>query len=369
MPSSKTLLILTDPADLHAAVVERALTLKGHRVLRYSGRELPEQVRVKLQYGQSGARLQVRTPRESFELDRIDAVWNRRPSYASEPAGIDPRDLAFVRQQNLFLERALNELSPQAFWVNPWNAARSAECKPLQLLLAPRCGLRIPETLISNDGDEIRGFLDAVGDCIHKPLAGNHWEEDGRLYGSYTARVRPELLPSDRMLSVAAAIFQRKLDKAFEVRAQFFGHSCLAVRIDSAALDYGEFDWRLHQRAAAANQAIELPASVQAACRRLLSELGLVAGAFDFIVTPEGEWNFLEVNEAGQFLFLEDWVPSLPVIDAFCEFIVSGSYSYRHLADEAPPGLSLAELRRAMWGEPGMPAPASAQASQAPALA
>src|SRR5947209_11946086 len=58
-------------------------------------------------------------------------------------------------------------------------------------------------------------------------------------------------------------------------------------------------------------------------CSSLLKELGLVFGCFDFIVTPAGDHIFLEVNEMGQFLFVEDY-SGLPLLDAFTEFLIQG---------------------------------------------
>ena len=37
----------------------------------------------------------------------------------------------------------------------------------------------------------------------------------------------------------------------------------------------------------------------------LSDDFSLVFGAFDFIITPEGQWIFLEVNPNGQWLWLE----------------------------------------------------------------
>ncbi|SCF90374.1 MULTISPECIES: hypothetical protein [unclassified Streptomyces] len=37
----------------------------------------------------------------------------------------------------------------------------------------------------------------------------------------------------------------------------------------------------------------------------MLNRLGLPYGAFDFVVTPEDEWVFLEVNPSGQYGFIE----------------------------------------------------------------
>jgi D-alanine-D-alanine ligase-like ATP-grasp enzyme len=39
---------------------------------------------------------------------------------------------------------------------------------------------------------------------------------------------------------------------------------------------------------------------------KLMQELGLNYGALDFCVTPEGEHYFLEVNCAGQYMWLEE---------------------------------------------------------------
>ncbi|MCC7634778.1 hypothetical protein IEN52_11595 [Stenotrophomonas rhizophila] len=54
-----------------------------------------------------------------------------------------------------------------------------------------------------------------------------------------------------------------------------------------------------------------------------MNDLGIVSGGFDFIINKKDEWIFLEVNEAGQFFFVEGWCQELPVVDAFCQFIES----------------------------------------------
>ena len=37
----------------------------------------------------------------------------------------------------------------------------------------------------------------------------------------------------------------------------------------------------------------------------MMEDFNLIFGAFDFIVTPEDKWVFLEVNPNGQWLWLE----------------------------------------------------------------
>jgi pyruvate carboxylase len=47
----------------------------------------------------------------------------------------------------------------------------------------------------------------------------------------------------------------------------------------------------------------------------LMRSLGLRFGALDFLVTPEGEWVFLEVNPNGQRAFVEQ-ATGLPIAAA-----------------------------------------------------
>ena len=50
----------------------------------------------------------------------------------------------------------------------------------------------------------------------------------------------------------------------------------------------------------------ELPDDVAARLRRLMDALDLRFGGIDMRVTPEGEHVFLEVNPAGEYLFVTE---------------------------------------------------------------
>src|SRR5690606_7959572 len=205
-----------------------------------------------------------------------------------------------------------------AFWVNPIASQDTASNKVLQLRLARLLGLTIAATLISNVPSDVREFV-AGQRAVYKPMRGASWIVEGKVHGTYTTPVSPEDLPSDELLRACPGIYQALVKKSFEVRAQFFGHTCIAVRIDSSAMEYGEYDWRRHQATCSPNaERIELPVELSDRCLTMMRELGIVAGAFDFIVDGEGNWVFLEVNPVGQFAFLELWCPDLPVVSWFC---------------------------------------------------
>ena len=52
---------------------------------------------------------------------------------------------------------------------------------------------------------------------------------------------------------------------------------------------------------------------------------GLTYGAIDLIVTPAGEYVFLENNPVGQFLFVEELVPELDMAGALATCLVEGA--------------------------------------------
>jgi glutathione synthase/RimK-type ligase-like ATP-grasp enzyme len=52
-------------------------------------------------------------------------------------------------------------------------------------------------------------------------------------------------------------------------------------------------------------EAHSLPGDVESSVRDLVRRLGLVYGAIDMRLTPDGRYVFLEVNPAGQWLFIE----------------------------------------------------------------
>ncbi|WP_331765738.1 hypothetical protein [Embleya sp. NBC_00896] len=52
----------------------------------------------------------------------------------------------------------------------------------------------------------------------------------------------------------------------------------------------------------------------------MLDVLGLPYGAFDFVITPTGEWVVLEVNPSGQYGLVEQ-ATGLPITAAIADYL------------------------------------------------
>lgn len=63
-------------------------------------------------------------------------------------------------------------------------------------------------------------------------------------------------------------------------------------------------DWRSDYDALS-YELIDPPEHVALGVGALMHTFGLVYGALDFVVTPDGGWTFLEINPGGQYGWLE----------------------------------------------------------------
>lgn len=334
------ILISTIHDDLHAHTVAAVLTRRGHDVSFLHHADFPtrQKFALTLEVGQaalelSGAGLAPLDPRA------FDVVWNRRHSAPTPDTHVASDDQRFVARELREASRTLWQCTgTTAFWINPEPALALAQNKAAQLIKARALGMTIPASLIGNDPDAIRAFLARHQDnSIYKPFTPGDWMEQGELHMLYTAKVDASMLPADALLQACPGIYQERVAKQFEVRATFMGNTCAAIRIDSQQTENGQLDWRRAQESETMPATVvEVPPHVHSRCRQLMQRLDIVFGCFDFIVTPDGEWVFLEVNEAGQFLFLESWCPELPMLDMFCAFVESRDPDFEYIAPESP---------------------------------
>jgi glutathione synthase/RimK-type ligase-like ATP-grasp enzyme len=280
--------------------------------------------------------------------DRYRTIWNRRGQVPQTSAALDRTDKTVARNESIHvlggLVSALTDANPAALFVNAFEDARAASPKIHQLNVARSVGFKIPRTLVSNHPDHIRQFFALNGGRIvakqHIPFA---WRTtSGVLLVTATSVVQREHLVRDAALHACPMIYQEMLSIRNELRIIAFGQSVFALDQirTQAPTGRGFVDVRYEKvkqlAAVASDHVVEL-------CHRYMSRMKLNYAAFDIAQLTDGEFVFLEANESGQFLFLEDQVPELPILDAFCQFLASGDAKFRY---EKSAGLSLAVFNR-----------------------
>ncbi|HEY0558117.1 MAG TPA: hypothetical protein VGG20_27955 [Thermoanaerobaculia bacterium] len=321
----KRVLILTGPGDLHAFAVAEAIKAKGSEAVIWHTGDFPRNAResISLANGQIDLRI------DGFDLSLtnpdFDTVWRRRPFHVLPLEILHPADRRFAEAEcTVFRRSLLDELSPQAFWVNRPDAAIRANRKLLQQRAALECGLETPATLYTNDPVAIRSFIqEHGGEVVFKTYRPMAWQDGTTAWQPYTSHLTEEKLVSDALLGAVPGIYQALIPKAFELRVTVMGRCVLSAKLLSQQTREGQLDWRKAYEEIVMEPFL-LPPSIATCCFELLKTLDIVFGCFDFIVTPQGSYVFLEVNEMGQFLFVEDYA-GLPLLEAFSEFLLFGS--------------------------------------------
>jgi glutathione synthase/RimK-type ligase-like ATP-grasp enzyme len=329
-------LIPTEPDDAHAALVKCALEERGHQVTLMFTADQPTRLRHSVYVDSEGYQWKSEDPYHAIVENQYDVVWWRRARKPYVPKALMHQDdyVFTLRENTLFFDAFTHNLAPNAWWINPKEAAHRANHKLLQLKYAQECGLSIPITLCSNDPKEIHYFLlahEAAG-VVYKPLCPHFWVESQHIKIPYTARLAFVNLPSDTVLQAAPGLFQREIRKQYELRITCFGDYCVAAKLNSQAHPDGQVDWRAIRGHRLQVEPYEISAFLRQQLRDMMQRLGIVFGCFDFIVTPEHEYVFLEVNEQGQFLWLEECNSDFRMLDWFVDFLENREVNpIRHL--------------------------------------
>lgn len=324
-------LIPTEPDDTHAILVKLALETLGHDVSFLFTADHPTLQKNSVFIDNQRYQWQSVDNYQALVDDQYDVVWWRRARRPYLPKGwVDAKDYAFVlRENNLFFESFTSNLAPDAWWINNKSSANRANFKLLQLKIASECGFTIPTTLCSNDLEEIKQFIKNHPEgVVYKPMCSHFWFEPAHTKVTYTAQVQCNDLPKRRLVQAVPGIFQAKIQKKFELRITCFGQYLVAAKLHSQQHVDGMIDWRAIRGPRMLVEPYELPEEISDSIRLFMQRMDLVFGAFDVIVTPDDEYVFLEVNEQGQFLWIEEFNPDIKMLDIFVQFMLHRSVEF-----------------------------------------
>ncbi|GCE00725.1 ATP-grasp ribosomal peptide maturase [Embleya hyalina] len=259
----------------------------------------------------------LRNDRRSLDLAAVRSVYYRRPTRPRFPAGMSaPARRIAEREARLGFGGLLAALPCR--WLPPPGRAADAEYKPLQMRVAAECGLTVPRTLITNDPAAARAFAGEVaGPVVYKPFGPVRGVVDGESMAVYANVVDPAAL-DDPAIATTAHLFQAAVVKAYECRLTVVAGRVFAAEIHAGS-DAARVDWR-RDYDSLSYKICDPPPAVTRSVLAMLDALGLPYGAFDFVITPAGEWVMLEVNPSGQYAFVEQ-ATGLPVTAAIADYL------------------------------------------------
>ena len=313
MPS--TVLILAAPDDGESWHVTEELRRRGHRPVLFDLSDFPHRASLDARLGPTGWDGRLSTPDTSVELADITAVYHRRCPPFDLPEAMTDDEQRFARVEGRFgLGGVLAGLP--AHWVSHPSAVADAEYKPVQYAAAARVGLTLPPTWIGNTPDAARAFLaEQGGSGVYKPLMHKLVSDQGQARLIYTTPTGESEI--DERVSATTHQFQQRISTACDVRALITRTRCEAVAIKNVDGSPPFVDYRAHYDALAYERTLLEPDTIVRA-QRLLTELGLASGVFDFAMTAGGRTIYYEVNPAGQWAWLME-ATGAPMTQLICD--------------------------------------------------
>lgn len=310
-------LVLTAPVDPTADMVLLHLARAGVASARFDTAHFPTELSLSARLG----------PADSWRvsigdtcLDDVSAVYYRRPGRFVFNRAVPSDAIGWCEGQARYGFWGVLESLP-ALWINHPTRVGWAEYKPRQLDAAIAAGLCVPPTLVTNRPEEAAAFAaEHRGEIITKVLYARvpRDDTDNPRGIVYTVAVPPDRV-GDQSIALTAHLFQAKVTKATDIRVTVVGERQFAAELYPADGPPGELDWRQHHEQIG-YRPCPIPANVAHGVTTLMGRLGLRFGALDFILTPDGQWVFLEINPNGQWAWIER-ATGLPIAAAMADLL------------------------------------------------
>ncbi|MFE5325465.1 ATP-grasp ribosomal peptide maturase [Embleya sp. NPDC056575] len=298
--------------DPTADLVVEELNRRAVPVFRADLAEFPMELSLAASFDGVAWRGSLRNARRELDLAAVRSVYYRRLTRPRFPAGmaVSARRVA-EREARLGFSGLLAALPPAG-------RAADAEYKPLQLRVAAECGLTVPRTSITNDPAAARAFAaEVAGPVVYKPFGPVRGVVDGSSVAVYASVVDPAVL-DDPAIATTAHLFQAAVPKAYECRLTVVAGRVFAAEIHAGSAA-ARVDWR-RDYDSLTYKVCDPPPDVTRGVLAMLDTLGLPYGAFDFVITPAGEWVMLELNPSGQYGFVEQ-ATGLPITAAIADYL------------------------------------------------
>ncbi|MGE0201388.1 MAG: hypothetical protein AB7P76_10520 [Candidatus Melainabacteria bacterium] len=351
-----SLLILASDQDVHARAVSAELTKKAvpHRFFLYM--DYPAKATLGYQINNNSSRLALEVNGETLDFRDFSVAWSWRPFEAKASHALDKGFRKYTEIEADKLLDSLPDLTPHMHWLPHPGRMRAAQSKAWQLRLARECGLKIPDTVIGNspamlapllsryDALAVKAFyrahsefelnlpqkalqagltvLQKMGLYEHEGLAPGEAPDFRNISSVPTTRVSAQdLRERATQLTYCPVITQGYVEKQLELRVTVVGDQVFPCAIYSQeGPEENKVDCR-HEIDQLRHERFDLPPEIAAKCVAVVKALGLEFGCMDLILTPEGEYVFLENNAGGCWLWIEE-LTGMPITAALADRLV-----------------------------------------------
>ncbi|MCP3675078.1 MAG: hypothetical protein GY829_11505 [Gammaproteobacteria bacterium] len=295
----KVILIIAPTDDFHAIVVAKRIeSMSPYKAIIWDSGTFPLATKISYYNTNASSDFKIIFDNSNINLSDIISIWWRRPHpfKLSEFIQSDAIRSFCKNESEMFVLGSIAGMNIPI--INDPLQQATACRKPYQISSAVRAKLDIPDTLMTNDSVEATVFYEKHKDeCIYKPFDSPPWRI------AETRRMKKEYLSNLKSLVYSPIILQQEIKNGRNIRINVFDKKIFASEILPDKTLYKGIDWRL----APNYECIEhkLPEELEKKIIIFMKIIKLRYGCFDFILHEKRGYVFLEVNPAGQFLFVE----------------------------------------------------------------
>lgn len=243
------------------------------------------------------------------DFNEIKAYWYRRGNYSdiwevpkSENSEFNKTYLAYAQGENKsFGDFFINHLKENVPCIGDSSSCTNVN-KNIVLLTAGKCGLNIPEFIITTQSDTVKIFLQKHKKIITKPIHSSFiFGSDDFWLPTYTEEVNENILKKMPQ-SFKPTLFQSYIEKKIEIRTFYLEGSFYSMAIFSQNDSQTQTDFRVYNDDKP-NRTVpfKLPEQIEINLHKLMKELRFESGSIDLIYSTDNKFYFLEVNPIGQF--------------------------------------------------------------------
>ncbi len=317
-------LILTNTRDDSAGPVVDQLRSMNQPFVRFDTEKFPEEDLISIRLDGEYKTGSITCSGVEVDIASIKSIWWRRPTKARLQYDTHPGYMEFIRDESEIALWSFYSLFSDVFWMNhPLVGSRLLEHNKLyQLKIASMLGLKTPRTLVTNNPLDVLTFVKKEGKAAAiKILKGNFFSrerEEENLF-VFTQQITEDVVKTHfDELRMAPVMIQEYVQKAIELRVTIVGEKVFTCAIHSQGSERTKDDWRRYDFANVKHEIHVLPAEIQEKLIALLKFWGLTYGACDLILTPSGEYVFLEINANGQWYWIEQ-LTGMPIAKTIAE--------------------------------------------------
>jgi len=306
----KSIIVVSYGDDVHKSVFEATAKKRGIETILFDAGGYPaSNDKIAFDYQNGNPRIWFDISGRIIRPEEILGIWWRRPRGGNQK--VKNAMGQYVKLEGESVIRSLADFLPSINWVSEPEATRMACRKPVQLAIAQRVGLKIPDTCISNSESEVIKFIDRLGNkkMIIKPVGTSFIDmstETGQANKViFTKVIDPKLiLKNIGMIKKCPVIFQESVQKDSDVRITVIDQEvfCAEITLEGCP-DQQNVDWRNH-KGVRVYKKHNLPKHIAELCVHFTANMGLRFGCIDMAFSVKNGYTFFEINPQGQ------WLPS-----------------------------------------------------------